>query len=341
MKLIEEIFGRNRNTFREDSGDMKFAGFEVANYISDVEKSEALEWRDEPESLLFKAAKKGDKSAINYLFLKSGQAIYKAFKTYTGPDTYYFNQAVRSGEYEDFIAEAYALLKNGYLNRMGEVTLKSPLNTFKSEIFDEGDKVNKFKYYYLQYLKNMASSIKNEKDSHGVSTWDTDEVGKIKGKNEKNIKINSTSLDNELTGNHSRGDADNGKYSDYLLDSQAQSNGSQYNLENEYINDEELYSFIKSWKKITSDEKFDEDVKKCVKGLIEYPDLKAEDCAKKVYGTPEELGIKDWEFHNQYGLRFTNTLRKKLPKILDKYGFSISDFIKAYTKRPDILIKYL
>ena len=103
----------------------------------------------------------------------------------------------------------------------------------------------------------------------------------------------------------------------------------------------ELYSFIKSWKKITSDEKFDEDVKKCVKGLIEYPDLKAEDCAKKVYGTPEELGIKDWEFHNQYGLRFTNTLRKKLPKILDKYGFSISDFIKAYTKRPDILIKYL
>ena len=111
MKLIEEIFGRNRNTFREDSGDMKFAGFEVANYISDAEKSEALEWRDEPESLLFKAAKKGDKSAINYLFLKSGQAIYKAFKTYTGPDTYYFNQAVRSGEYEDFIAEAYALLK--------------------------------------------------------------------------------------------------------------------------------------------------------------------------------------------------------------------------------------
>ena len=148
MKLIEEIFGRNRNTFREDSGDMKFAGFEIANYSSDAEKSEALEWRDEPESLLFKAAKKGDKSAINYLFLKSGQAIYKAFKTYTGPDTYYFNQAVRSGEYEDLIAEAYALLKNGYLNRMGEVTLKSPLNTFKSEIFDEGDKVNKFKYYY-------------------------------------------------------------------------------------------------------------------------------------------------------------------------------------------------
>ena len=33
MKLIEEIFGRNRNTFREDSGDMKFAGFEIANYI--------------------------------------------------------------------------------------------------------------------------------------------------------------------------------------------------------------------------------------------------------------------------------------------------------------------
>ena len=40
MKLIEEIFGKNRNTFREDSGDMKFAGFEVANYISDAEKKE-------------------------------------------------------------------------------------------------------------------------------------------------------------------------------------------------------------------------------------------------------------------------------------------------------------
>ena len=69
-------------------------------------------------------------------------------------------------------------------------------------------------------------------------------------------------------------------------------------LENEYINDEELYSFIKSWKKITSDEKFDEDVKKCVKGLIEYPDLKAEDCAKKVYGTPAELGIRIAEDEN-------------------------------------------
>ena len=341
MKLIEEIFGKNKKALREDFGGMKFSGFEVGNYISPSDKEEALEWEGEPESLLFKAAKKGDKSAINYLFLKSGSAIYKAFKTYTGPDSYYFSQAVKNGEYEDFVAEAYALLKNGYLNRMGEVTLKSPLTTFKSELFDDGDKVNKFKYYYLQYLKNMASSIKSDKDSHGVSTWDTDDIGNIKGKNEKNIKIASTSLDNDLTGNHSRGDADNGKYSDYILDSQASSNGSQYNLENEFIDDEELQSFVRAWKDITSDEKFDEDVKKCVKGLIEYPDLKAEDCAKKIYGTPAELGIEDWEFHNQYGLKFTNTLRKKLPKILDKYGFSISDFIKAYTKRPDILIKYL
>ncbi len=337
MKLVEELYN-----FRiREAEDESKSKFEIRKFLSPSEKEKAKKWEDKSESEILKAAKKGDDSAINYIFLKSGPIIYKAFKTYTGPDSYYFSQAVKNGEYEDFIAEAYSLLKKGFMNRMGNISLKSPLETFKPDLFDEGDKVNKFKYYYLQYLKNMASSLKSEQDSYGVSTWDTDEVGNIKGKNEKSIKIRSTSLDADLNGSHDRGDADNGKYQDYVLDSHAEGNGSQYNLENEFLYDEDVREFLEGWKELTKDEKFAGDVAKCVEGLIKYPDLKAEDCAKKIYGTPDELGIEDWEFHNQYGLRFTNTLRKKLPKLLEKYGLTLESFLKAYQKRPDILLKYI
>lgn len=338
MKLIEELYGKVATRFSEAGKESRF---EVSSFISATDKAEASKWAGKTEAELLKAAKKGDSSALNYIFMKSGSVIFKAFKTYTGPDSFYFSQAVKNGDYEDFIAEAYALLKNGFVNRMGVTNLKSPLSTFKPEMFEEGDKLNKFKYYYLQYLKNMAQSLKNEEETAGVATWDTDEVGNIKGKNEKNIKMRFTSLDNELSGSHDRGDADNGKYQDYLLDAAAEDNGTQYSLEDEYIQDEEISNFIDGWKELTKDEKFAGDVAKCIEGLIKYPDCKAEECAKKVYGTPEELGIEDWEFHNQYGLKFTNTLRKKFPKLLEKYGLSLEDFFKAYQKRPDILLKHI
>lgn len=335
MKLFEELYGNFTRRLSEGNR------FEVANFISSSEKSEAMEWEGEPQKNLLKAAKKGDASALNYIFLKSGPIIYKAFRSFTGPDSKYFSAAVEDGAYEDFIAEAYSLLKNGFINRLGNTSLKSPLDTFKADLFDEDDVLNKFKYYYFQYLKTMAQYMKKDEDSKGVATWDTDETGKIKGKNEKDIKIKATRLDNELSGSHDRGDADNGKYQDYILDSAAEESGTRYDVEEEFELNDDINNFLNGWKVLTKDEKFVGDVAKCVEGLIKYPDCKAEECAKKVFGTPEELGIEDWEFHNQYGLKFTNTLRKKLPKLFDKYGLSLEDFFKAYQKRPDLLLKYI
>lgn len=166
--------------------------FEAINtfekYISPEEIQSALKTYPDYKSdrdvqlKILKDAKKGDRTAINFLYYLYKGLIAKAFwKYYTGPDPNSKRRKIAAGEDYDFASRAYELLSSG----SGDKT--SPFKTFKPETFSpDSDILSKFGYYFYRYLQSVAFQMirvnklgglsGNVKDDVSVSEQDISEI---------------------------------------------------------------------------------------------------------------------------------------------------------------------
>lgn len=296
--------------------------FDIARFVGASDKSKANAFaEDKTEREIIEAAQAGNKDAVNYLFLKSGKFIFNAFKTYTGPVTEYFRRAVQNGDYEMFVAECYAMLKDPE---------KTPLATFDCSKYEDldDDMLRHFGFYYLQYAKALAKRIKTKDDRMGIT-----------GNIPKDDKVSRISLDYTNDNKDDSDHAGNNKFEDYVLDAAEKNSGNAYSMEDEVLNrmEAEDDEFMGPFKDCLTDkawEKKDGALKKVVTAFVAHPELGIDE-AVKVSGlvSDEEAaekrakGITDYWIYHDKASTFKRYLQVVLPDLFNKYGVDLQQFL--------------
>jgi|GEM_PF-5363502 len=110
-------------------------------------------------------AKNGDPDAINYIFYKSSALLNKVFFTnFLGPNKSSQRARIASGGFKDFVSLAYQVLKPD--------EGASPLSTFDPYKFSKDTNIlERFKYYYMQYLKAECKRYNKANDVGGISGY--------------------------------------------------------------------------------------------------------------------------------------------------------------------------
>lgn len=290
--------------------------FEISNFIDTKRKQAAEKWESKKDDKsLYAAAKRGDQSAIDFLFLACADAIGFSFNKFVGPNKEARTARIKNGAYEEFIAEAYMLLADGYVNRKGEVKLKSPVEKFDPSIYKDGGSLLKhFQYYYMNYLKRMGSHMNNNETKMGIT-----------GNIEQGTKISSTSLDLEVKNDK----AGNNSYADYILDKY----GNHTSLEDEVLDSMEASGFYGNWAECCKDDAFENKgglLKKIVKAIIKAEPTDSLTDMLKAAGLEAKDKPKFYRYKNI------------LLELLDDYNVDKSEFSLEIQKGNQAkLLKYL
>lgn len=291
---------------------LREAKLSIDNMIEPARKRRAMKWRDkaatkEGQIQILKAARNKDDSAIDYLFLDSASQIMKAFMNYVGPNSDIRRQRISGGDFEDFIAESYMLLVNGYEREDGTIKLRSPLETFDYSIYKgDVDLINKFKYYYLQYMKALGKSMNNRNRKEGITGRELD--GKIKT---YSLDAESDTDPDSHEGSSTYGEKLLNKYGKLGVDTDMDDS-----LEDE--------SFMKKWRELCKDPALDKKdglFRRIIKAIVKSNE------STSVNAAIESAGI---ELKNKN--TFYRYAREVLPEMLSDYGISSSEFTSQITK---------
>lgn len=144
---------------------------------------------------LLNAAKEGDVTAVNYLYLKLIPQISSVFwKNFLGPNANFRRQRLENGDQFAFASMVYEVLLSSSAGE-GVTDVSSPLDSFDPEVFDENTNlIDKFGFYLKGFLKNEAMK------------WNRKEMrGGITGKKEKGAEEDVSSVSFEDAENHESG----------------------------------------------------------------------------------------------------------------------------------------
>jgi len=181
-RLVEEF----KHNYRLNRAILREAGtsnqkYDFRSCIKPTDKRAAEEkWgrydtTKEKQSKIFKAASGGDKSAVDYIWLKSSDAIGRAFwKRYLGPSPNARRRKLEQGAFYDWAAIAYETLTHG---NKDYADTKGALETFNPERIQSGDLFKYFELYYWNKLNNSAKESNYNDSASGV----TDTPGIKKG----------------------------------------------------------------------------------------------------------------------------------------------------------------
>lgn len=296
--------------------------FDISRFIGAADKSKARAFAEnKTEREVIEAAQAGNKDAITYLFLKSGKFIFSAFKTFTGPVSEYIRRAVQNGDYDMFVAECFAMLKDPE---------KTPLATFDCSKYEDldDDMFRHFGYYYLQYAKALARRLKTKDDRMGIT-------GNIPSQD----RISRVSLDYTNDNKDDSDHAGNNKFEDYVLDSVEKANGKSRSLEDEVLNkiEAEDDEFTVKFKDCLTDkawEKKDGILKKIVRTFVAHPDLGIDEAVKASGIVSDEeaaekraKGVTDYWIYHDKASTFKRYLQVVLPELFSKYGVDLQQFL--------------
>ena len=170
--------------------------FNVPDYLTETERKDADKWSAIANSkagqdCILDAARIGDRSAINYLFIRSSAIIYTAFNSFVGFSEYHRNNRINEGDYYEFLSYAYQILlasavKSGYVE--GDVDEMDvygslPLDTFRSAVYVSDptvDLIEKFKWFYLNSMRKTGQWSNRQRAKNGlthVSVRENEELG--------------------------------------------------------------------------------------------------------------------------------------------------------------------
>jgi len=147
---------------------------------------------------LLNAAKEGDPTAINYLFLKSSAILGKVFTTtFLGSNPRSIKTRIARGDQNVFVGLVYDILYGA-----SKKDKASPLNTFDPDVFSEDtDLIKKFGYYLMRYVEAEAIRYNKAERKEGIT-------GNISSEEERAIR-KSYSLDSEESPDIITGDVEN------------------------------------------------------------------------------------------------------------------------------------
>jgi hypothetical protein len=232
MRILREA---NDNIVDEE--DQKF---DFKKMISPVEKRAAegkwgkYDTTTDKQKQIFKAAKKGDKSAINYIWLRvADENVGKTFwKSYLGPNGAARQRRISQGAFYDWAAIAYETLTTG---NKDYTDTKGTLETFDPDKYTSGDLFKNFGFYYWNKLRNSAKESNFNDATSGVS--------------------GTPGIKKGVTSEQSGGKAFSvGEYDPQLMDQEAEDKGIYDDpTGNSVIDNEDMADFITAWRDCVSD----------------------------------------------------------------------------------------
>jgi hypothetical protein len=242
LKLIEEF----RSNYRSNVRILREAGssmekFDFKNVISSSERRAAKEKWEKYDTTtvkqraIFKAAKGGDRTAINYIWLKvADENVGKTFwKSFLGRDPGFRRRRLEQGDFYDWAAIAYETLTTG---NKDYTDTKGALETFNPDKYSTGDLFKNFGFYYWNKLRNSAKESNYNEASSGMR----DTPGIKKG----------------VTSQQSGGRAYSvGEYDPTYMDSMQEEHDSSDPTSERFFEDEETREFISKWKQFVKDPK--------------------------------------------------------------------------------------
>jgi hypothetical protein len=189
MTLFEKLISHLQQSYIENSllklkeakkvDDYTSKKFDFKNYISPLEKKKAEEkwgkydkkengkYNIDDQKKIIKAAKNGDRDAVNYIYLKCAENIGKTFWTsYLGPNTQIQSRRIRDGAKDEWAGIAFQALTGGFKEHSNA---KSALETFNPDKYSYGDLFQNFKFYYWNILRNAAVEANYKEKFQGMS----------------------------------------------------------------------------------------------------------------------------------------------------------------------------
>jgi hypothetical protein len=164
------------------------------------DKWEDLAQNYDGQMQIIEAAKNGDVTAVNYLYMQLIPQIASVFwKNFLGPEAKYRQKRISEGALYDYLATVYLVLLSAPYSEMEEdeaiskwkqnvrvnntsdnwdfsmmyddlSSIRSPLNTFDANYFDEDTNlIDKFGYYLMNYLKSEAKKMNYAEKRGGLT----------------------------------------------------------------------------------------------------------------------------------------------------------------------------
>jgi hypothetical protein len=119
------------------------------------------------QARIFKAAQKGDRDAINYIYLKCAENIGKTFwDAFLGPNKSIQAKRINDGAVSEWASIAYETLTGGFKEYRDA---KGALETFDTSKYTYGDLFQNFKFYFWNLLRNSAKETNYSNSLGGLS----------------------------------------------------------------------------------------------------------------------------------------------------------------------------
>jgi len=240
QRLIEEFrrnYDLNGRILREAGS--QGSKFDFRNTIGPAEKKIAEEkWgkhdtTNDRQKKIFQAASAGDKSAINYIWLKVSDVVYKSFwKSYLGPDPNARRRRIEQGAFYDWAAIAYETLTHG---NKDYTDTKGALETFKPDKYQSGDMFKNFEIYFWNKLRNSSKESNYNDTTSGV----TGTPGIKKGVRSAQSGGKALQV---------------GEYDPTYMDSRQETSDTSDPTFDNFMEDDDVKTFIDQWKDFVKDE---------------------------------------------------------------------------------------
>jgi hypothetical protein len=175
-RLLNERFLKNYDNniraLREVEGSTE-AKFDARKVLSATERDLANEkWSKYDtttanQKKIFIAAKNGDPSAINYIWLQCAANVTKTFwKSFLGPNRKAQQGRIQNGAFTDWCSIAFETLTGGFKEYRDA---KGALQTFDPSKYKDGNLFQNFRFYFWQLLRNSAKEANIKEHSSGMS----------------------------------------------------------------------------------------------------------------------------------------------------------------------------
>lgn len=299
LKRIKEYF-ENQNHLRED----------FSLHIEDIVDPSAIEkWDGKPAIDVITAAKKKNKSAIEYIFYKMrGTIAKKMWSDFLGPNKEIAYKRLRDGAKEEWLGIAWQVLTGGFsasLTAYGtERSEIGAIDQFEpGKVKDEDKLWNAFAYIYANKLHLAAKDVGESDKRTGIS-----------GVGDNNIETSDISKFNGKAG-----DSETFEYKDKSTEDIA-------------LDNIEASEFMTNWKKFVQDDELNNKKKG-----VSYANALA-----AILENPEETNLKNLAATIGLARMTFKTYVEKALEIMDYYGIGQNDLFNGLnTFGPKKVVSYL
>src|SRR5574344_1883386 len=168
--IMDSVLRRIREYFRYNRHFMESQNFSTKDFVN---PASIEEWNGVDSKKVLTAAKRGEKSALEYLFYKADPLVKSIYwKNFLGPNGLARSNRIRNGSREDWLSIAWITLTDGYTegtrlngeekNQKGAIELYMPSKV-------TGNPLTAFMSIYRLKLMDAAKEANRASNNHGIN----------------------------------------------------------------------------------------------------------------------------------------------------------------------------